>query len=329
MRVIEKVERNFWNELVENCSYATFFHTPYWSDLMAKTFSYMDITKGFVFDDGSRAVLPLMRRKGQFFKNFLYEYVSGPPYTYGGPIADRELRQDRYDEIIEYINTVFKRYYRVLIRGNPYNNNFETKGYKAVRDLSHVLKLNKCKSEDDLFKSYGKRYRSYIRKALKSGELQLKNAQTLDEYERLYDIYQKSKKYWDKDLTQYPLLLFRNLYNMKSRYINLWTVYYNGLMIGGDVTLYWNNKCYMWLSYHDREHSKLHARRYMLHKVFLECIERGIKYYDFLQSAGIKSQENFKISMGGIGYPHRAWLKENLFIKYAKQVKRIVERKHS
>ena len=104
-------------------------------------------------------------------------------------------------------------------------------------------------------------------------------------------------------------------------------MYYNDLMIGGDVTLYWNNKCYMWLSYHDREHSKLHARRYMLHKVFLECIERGIKYYDFLQSAGVKSQENFKISMGGIGYPHRTWLKENLFIKYAKQVKRIIEKK--
>jgi hypothetical protein len=61
----------------------------------------------------------------------------------------------------------------------------------------------------------------------------------------------------------------------------------------------------------------------MLHNVFLDCKKRGIKYYDFLQSAGINSQENFKRSMGGKEYPHSACMRENYLLKFLKKIRNI------
>lgn len=322
MKVIEKVKKTFWTDVAISCSYATFFHTPDYSDLMTKTFYFMDITKGFVFDDGTTVVFPFFQKKKNLIRGFLSDYVSGLLYVYGGPIADKELSKQKLDEIIEYINFAFIKYDNILIRGNPFTQKITPKGFQEVKDSSHIAELAKCDNEEDLFNSYASRYRSYIKKAKRSGMLAVKEANTLNEYERLYDLYQKSIKYWDITLTDYPLKLFQNIYYLKCKNIKLWTVYYNNNMIGGDVTLYWNDKCYMWLSYHDREYSKLHHRRYMLHNVFLDCKEKGINYYDFLQSGGVKGLEDFKESMGGKIYTHSAWIKQNDFLKKIRAMKR-------
>ncbi|MBC2709810.1 MAG: GNAT family N-acetyltransferase [Desulfosarcina sp.] len=319
MRVIENVKLSLWNEIAEKSPHATFFHTPYWSEIMVKTFSCKDITKAFVFDDGTTVIFPFIQTKGKITNLFLNDYRSGYPYTYGGPISDRILSFEKYNEIIDYFKTVLKKYYRILVRGNPYTDGFKTIDFQEAWDLSHVAELIKCKNEDDVFKTYGRRYRSYIRKAIRSNTLKVKEAKTIHEYENLYNIYKRSQRYWDVVLTHYPLRLFKNLYNMKCKHIKLWTVYCKDKMVGGDVTLYWKNRCFMWLSYHEREFSKLHSRRYMLHNVFLDCKERGVEYYDFLQSGGIESQEKFKRSMGGKEYQHCAWLKENYLVSLAKK----------
>ena len=44
-------------------------------------------------------------------------------------------------------------------------------------------------------------------------------------------------------------------------------------------------------------------------------------YYDFLQSGGVKGVEDFKRSVGGQVYPHKAWFKENYFLKKARYFK--------
>jgi hypothetical protein len=92
-------------------------------------------------------------------------------------------------------------------------------------------------------------------------------------------------------------------------------------MIGGVMTLYWNNCCNPFFPYFDREYSKLHGRRYTEHNIFLDCIEKGIKYFDYLQSGGIKGTEFYKSSMGGMVYPHSAWIKENKFLNKIRYVK--------
>ena len=322
MRVLEKVSQTFWEDVAGSCLYATFFHTPYWSELMEKTFSYVDITKGFIFDDGTRAVFPFIQQKHNFFKGILDDYISGLLYVYGGPIADREMTRQQLYEIIEYINSAFKMYSTILIRGNPYGQDIKPISFKEVKDFSHVVELFRYKNEEDLFRSYSKRYRPYIRKAKKSNMAVIKESNSLVDYERLYQIYRKSFKYWGGEiLTDYSLALFQNFYNLKNKYIKLWTTYYENKMIGGEITLYWNDYCVSFFPHYDREYSKLHGRRYTEHNIFLDCIEKGIKFYDFRQSGGVKGVEDFKESMGGRKYPNSSWIKENKFLKKIRSVK--------
>lgn len=299
MKVIEKVDRSFWMEIAESCPYATYFHTPYWADLMAKTFFYIDITKGFIFDGGTKVIFPFMYRKRNILKGFLKDYVSGPLYVYGGPISDTKLSIQQIDEIIEYIKCTSKYYNSILIRGNPLTQNITVPGFRKVEDFSHVVKLFKHEDAGDFLKIYPRRYRDYVSKAERNNMLIVKEATTLEEYEKLYDIYQRSIKYWDVDATGYPLKLFQNLYYLKNKYIKFWVSYYKTKMIGGDITLCWNDHCDWWLSYYDRKYSRLRAQRYRLHIDYIDCKAKGIKFYDLGESAGISGLELFKESVGG------------------------------
>lgn len=324
MRVIQSIDQAYWEEISRVCSYATLFHTHYWSKIMSDTFGYDDITKGFIFDDGTRAVFPLMKRNVSCLGGLLKYYVSGPPYTYGGPIADGKIGQDKYSEMLDYILSIASNSNRLLIRGNPYNEPFSTKGFSKVDDHSHIIEIKKIKSEQDFFNLYGKRYRRYIRKALNNDNLMIKEANSYEEFDNLYKLYQKSIRYWEADLTRYPIKLFENLYKLRGKFIKLWVVYNGDQMIGGDVTLNWANKCHMILSYHDREYSKIHHRRYLLHKLFLHSKENKITHYDLMQSGGIKSQEAFKESMGGVIYQHSAYVKDHPIIKISKQFRNTI-----
>jgi len=145
MKIIDKVSHSFWPDIAENCPYATVFHTPYWSDVMSKTFDYTDITKGFIFDDGTKVVLPFMRRKRLIFD----EYISGPPFVYGGPISISEIKEGHIQELAEYIKTIAEPYKTIIIRGNPYQKTFVFDGFSKVNDHSHILDLTGFASEAD------------------------------------------------------------------------------------------------------------------------------------------------------------------------------------
>ncbi|MBN1830532.1 MAG: GNAT family N-acetyltransferase [Deltaproteobacteria bacterium] len=324
MKVIETIERDFWEEIARNCPYATFFHTPYWSDLMAKTFSYLDMTKGFLFDNGTSAVFPFMREKSSALRRALGwdNYISGAAYTYGGPISDRPLSQGQLDELDEYIGSMVKRHHILVIRGNPFAPKNILQGFKKIEDVSHVVELLKCKNENDLMKEYHKRNRDGLKKNLRDRVLEIRKADSLDEYKELYKIYLKSTTHWERLLTNYPFTLFQNIYELKSEHIRLWTTYFKKRMIGGEIMLYWNDYCTGFVSYYDREYSKLQGRQYMLHHVFMDCLAKEIKYYDFRQSGGVKGVADFKRRMGGIVYFYSAWIKENRIAKAMAAIKK-------
>ena len=323
MKVVEKVDRNFWEDVAGRSSSATFFHTPLWSSLMEKTFSCVDITKGFIFENGTRVVFPFVRYKQGIFHGFLNDYISGLLYVYGGPISDKSLDKQQYNEIIEYIDHTFKKYSRILIRGNPYCKPIETFGYRGVIDCSHLVELYKYGKEEDLFRIYDKRGRRHIQREISSGRLSITKSISSSEYEKLYQLYRKSFRYWGrKIMTNYPLALFQNLYKIRSNHIEFWTVYYKNKMIGGEFFLLWNNNCMEFCPYFDRDYSRFHARRFLLHNIFVRYKEKGIRYFDFLQSGGTKGVEDFKRSMGGQMYYHKAWIKESRFLRAARYAKK-------
>ena len=190
-----------------------------------------------------------------------------------------------------------------------------------------MVEIFNCRDEKDLLKEYHKRSRDGVKKNLRDNVLEIREAESLDEYRELYTIYMKSTAHWESLLTEYPFTLFQDIYNLKSEYVRLWTIYYKNRMIGGEIMLYWNDYCTGFVSYYDREYSKLQGRQYMLHHAFMDCLAKGIKYYDFRQSGGVKGVADFKRRMGGKEYSHNAWVKENRIAKSIMAVKKALAQK--
>lgn len=316
MKVIEKVQPELWEDVAWNCAHATYFHTHYWADFIENTFPLEDVTKAFVFDNGVRAVFPLMLQRHPKWKSrFLDEYISGPLYVYGGPIADGELREAQIEEMMQYIVSVSKKSRSILLRGNPFAKNLHMSGFAEVPDFSQVVELYRHKNEIDLLRSYSRGIRSRINKA-KHVKWNLRKEKTWDKLEDFYKLYQESKKYWNDDiLTDYPLNMFQNISNMNSQNVFFWTIYYEKEIVGGNIILQWNDFCQLFLTFFNRAFSNLHANRFLLHKNFLDCMEKDIKYFDLRQSGGHKGVEFFKHTLGSKKYAHSSLVKENKLLR--------------
>lgn len=98
MKIIESPSIELWKEIADKCDYATFFHTPAWSKIFVNTYPiYQIATKAFIFDDGTRVILPLIQLKK--FKNIARSYFSMPFNLYGGIISDGKIDDKKISKI--------------------------------------------------------------------------------------------------------------------------------------------------------------------------------------------------------------------------------------
>ncbi len=122
--MIKKISYNVsfeeWEDIANTSEYATFFHTPQWSKFFVNTYTNMELfTKGFVFDDGKLAILPLIKVKSKI--GVLNKYYSGIAGVYGGCISKNTLSISQYNEIIKWMNMNLNAF---ALRINPYDKSF-------------------------------------------------------------------------------------------------------------------------------------------------------------------------------------------------------------
>ena len=92
--VSDRVDPEEWQEFADRSAEATFFHTPCWYEIFARTYPFMRVAaRRFVFEDGQVVLFPLLEvRSG---KGLVRTHQSGPAGCYGGWISERELAPER------------------------------------------------------------------------------------------------------------------------------------------------------------------------------------------------------------------------------------------
>ena len=56
---VQQLNPEFWDQLVHNCEYATFFHTRCWTEIITKSFPFLEnATIALEFENGRKAILP-------------------------------------------------------------------------------------------------------------------------------------------------------------------------------------------------------------------------------------------------------------------------------
>ena len=316
MKVIEKPSVALWDQVVSRSEYATFFHTPTWAQIIVETYPHFCIaTKGFVLDDGTVAIVPLVAttERNGFFKWCESMFPGG----YGGAVAERNLTQIEVDYIFQRLMNAQTAYIHVM--GNPYTRQSLPLSFNQSPLHTHVLDL--AEGFDAVFRNCSKGHRYSAGKAKKMG-IQVGVAETEEEFRSYYyKVYRDALKRWgDSTLVTYPYRLFEQIWLHRSENIKLWVAKVDGEMISGSLNFYHNRLVVAWHAT-TRENYFSHRPGPLLKtEIIRDACQRGFSYYDFSPSGGLKGVETYKEGFGAQkrSFDSYVWQDNKLYNAYHK-----------
>lgn len=292
VQIIQPVDQQLWWEVAHACPYATFFHTPRWTELACRVNStVLDRTIAAILPNGVRAVLPLLeiRRHGPFAA--LMSTFEG---CYGGIIADGPLsRRD--------VARIYRQAYRWNISNFYYLANpiappetIDTT-YRFGDEIAHVLHLDR--DFETIFNHFDKSTRTNYRRGLREG-VRIRRAASPDDYAAYYRAYRDAVRRWGEDDNYgYSWEFFTHVFAFEQRYpaeMALWVVELDGAVVGGTLAFYWNQHVTAWHGTVTREALKRRAMVVLDVEIACDAAARGFRYYDLNTSAGIAGVMQYK-----------------------------------
>lgn len=296
MKVVHNVNIKEWQEVVERCEYATFFHTPVWSKNFIKTYPRFKIaTKKFIFNDGKKIILPLVATtayKGLF--NIYYSSIGG---VYGGWISDQNLSEKQINLIIKWINKNLKNF---TWRINPFDKKLRNINIPNTQeDFTQYLDLRQ--GFDSIYKLWTKEHSSVARKARKAckEDVIIKQADSWEDWLKYFEIYQNSIKRWGNNVSsEYPIELFKDLFQEQSKNIKLWFAYFEEKPIAGALCFYHNQHVVYWHGAALKNYFSKKPSNLLQYEIIKNACENGYWWYDFNSSGGHEGVVKFKKSFG-------------------------------
>lgn len=284
----------FWEELVKKSPDSTFFHSPLWHEIVTQTYrDYTTATRGFEFDDGSKAVFPLIQTKeGGILKgkSRLKSSVFG---GYGGVIAERALAAQEQQAIYAHLLSLRA---SISIDGNPFSTDAIPQTFTLKQDFTHVVALNT--TEEQLYKRLSRGAKSNLNQALKKG-VSIRIAHTPQDISRYFTVYQNTLERWGKAaLFIYPEALFHNIFKRAGDAAQLWLAEKDGTIIAGAIIFYWNRVASYWHGASLKDYFDCYPNNLLHMEIIKAALRRGYRYYDFGPSGGQQGVVRFKQSFG-------------------------------
>jgi hypothetical protein len=293
VKTIRRPSFETWEHVASKCTYATFFHTPTWAQIVAETFAEFHIyTMGFLLDDGVIAIVPLVGtvEQNRYFK----WYESMFPGGYGGAVAERDLTAHELDDIFRRLARTDAAYLHVM--GNPYVDQNLPPTYRRTQQYTHLLDL--AAGWEAISGHYSSTKKRYIRKAVKMG-VTISVAQTEQEFRDYYRVYEDTLRRWGTGtLNQYPYRLFEQIYRRRSEATKLWVAKVNGEIVSGNLILYHNQNASYWHGATLEDYFDYHPAPLLMNEIICDACQIGLRYYDLGPSGGLEGVERFKEEFG-------------------------------
>ena len=313
MKLIERPSTELWDQVVSRSEYATFFHTSTWARIVVETYPHFCIaTKGFVLDDGTVAIVPLV---GAVERNGFFEWFESMfPGGYGGAIAERDLTQIETDYIFQHLTNAHTAYIHVM--GNPYTDQSLPPSFSRSLEYTHVLDL--AEGFDAVFSNYSRGKKKSTRKARQMG-VEIGVATTEEEFKSYYEVYEDTLRRWGSStLVSYPYRLFDQIYRCHSEDIRLWVARVEGKIVSGSLNFYHNRNVLAWHGATLESYFGYHPVPLLRTEIVKDACERGFRYYDFSPSGGLKGVENYKDLFGAqkLSFYSYKWQSNRLYQAY-------------
>ena len=284
-----------WDELWQQCPYATYFHSREWAEV------WQVYTRGqmrpaarlLTFDDGLQALLPLSRRA--VHRALAMTYSSSPAGTFGGWLSRDALTPAHSAALVDYL---LHQVGSLRWRTNPYADHLDLNGlaHTARADSTETLDLRD--GFDSAYKRWSKGHRAAPRQAIREG-VTIRPAASLDDWRGYYEIYLDSLARWNEERSSaYRWPLFEAFYQRQSPHIRLWLACYAGQIVAGALCFYSPQHVAYWHGAALSDFFHLRPVNLLLYEAIRDACERGQHWFDFNPSGDLDSVRQFKRSFG-------------------------------
>lgn len=302
-------ERGTLNEFVFKNQHSTFFQTGYMLDIYSDVPNCEIISLAAVKDNEILATLVGVKfiEKGGILKHFsTHSTVRGGPIwidTEDGKKAAISLLQE-YNKMTKS-NVLFNKVYPMYDNGST--EILQSSGYEQENFLNFLIDLSR--SEVEIWNSMNKKRRYGVRKAEKNN-LSIKEVENEDELKIFYELLKETSENANIPVKDYKL--FFNIFNLlvPNEISRIYLASFNGIPIGGMLTLNYKNTIYDWYACSSRKYLHLCPNDYLVWHVLSWGSKNGYSLFDF-GGAGNPDKpygvRDFKREFGGSLVNYRAY----------------------
>lgn len=287
-------DRVRWDEFVERCQSATFFHRAGWKEVIERAFGHR--TYFLLAESGDRieGVLPMAEVRSMMFGHSL---VSLPFCVYGGVAAETErARLALDDEAVALAQ-------RLRVGHLEYRSPVRHHADWATKDLYVTFRKSIDPDVEKNLNAIPRKQRAMVRKAMKAGL-----SASLDETtERFYRAYAESvhrlgtpvfsRRYFD---------ILREVFAAESEIL---TVTHDGALVSSVLSFFFRDEVLPYYGGGTDLARSLAGNDFMYWEVMRRACERGVRVFDYGRSKRGTGSYDFKKNWGfepvALGYEYR------------------------
>ena len=272
-----------WNQCVDACEDATFFHRAEWFDVISRAFRHKPYYLYTERDGVVSAILPLFHTKSMLFGNSL---ASVPFCVYGGAVGshagDRQSLVDEACRIAADLNVDF-----LELR----NRSVQEEGWLG-KDL-YVTFRREIEAESDAnLTNIPRKQRAMVRKGIKAG-LVGRVDQNVDE---MYACYAESVR--NLGTPVFPKKYFAILKEVFAEDCEVLTITHEGEPVAGVMSFYFKDEVLPYYGGGKFAARKLYANDFMYWQVMENAREKGLRVFDYGRSKVDSGSYRFKKHWG-------------------------------
>ena len=299
MHVTQWPDTPSWERLVQSSPEATFFHTPQWHEMVHQVYrDYTIATREFRFDDGTRAVVPLIQTKQGGLIRGKSRFKSSVFGGYGGIIAEKTLSSAQQDRIIGYLTGLRA---SISIDTNPFSPYRLPDTFDRKDDFTQARRLPE--TPEALLQKLARGARSNLNQAVKKG-VTVRTARADQDVAAYYRIYQDTLRRWgDETLFTYPEDFFITVLRHAGPSVKIWLAEAGDRIIAGACIFYWNRIVSYWQGASLQDYFSWYPNNMLHMEIMREAVGRRFAWYDFGPSGGQQGVSRFKKTFGAEKLP--------------------------
>jgi hypothetical protein len=283
-----------WDTLWNADDMATYYQSRKWAEIWSRYSNYhlQPDPAMLHFSDEAEMLIPFSRQK--FLGGMINRCIASVPrVTVGGWLARNKLTVDHIHAAYVYLSGCIR---NVCWRLNPFDPVTDMVTLPIDRS-SEMQTIDLHEDFDRVYAGFCRTHRQAVNKATRAG-LQVRKAESIDEWKTFYHIYMQSVERWGaKASLVHSWKLVEGMYRSRSEHMTLWLCCLGEKIIAGSLGLYGKKHIAPWLCVFDRDYIPHRPMHYLYCEIMKDACARKFVWFDM----GISRCEGLRSFKEGFG----------------------------